>query len=156
MTWAFSPDRDLLAGTAGRQRSVRFASLLVLFHRLTEAKAFTIHLKDFTVVRQAVQQSGRHAFALKDLAPVAERQIARQQQAAAFIAVGKNLKQQFCTAATERQVTQLVHDQQISAIQLSQKAVEQVRLLLLFEQVHESRSREEADRVSLATRSGGE
>ena len=147
----------MLAGTAAvRQRSALSASLLVLFHRLAEAKAFTIHLKDFAVVRQTVQQSGRHAFALKDLAPVAERQIARQQQAAAFIAVGKNLKQQFCTAATERQVTQLVHDQQISAIQLSQKAVEEVRLLLLFEQVDESRSRKEADLVSLATRSSGE
>ena len=146
----------MLTGTStGRQRSALFASLLVLFHRLTEAKAFTIHLKDFTVVSQAVQQSGRHAFALKDLTPVAERQIARQQQAAAFVAVGKNLKQQLCTAATERQISEFIHDQQIGAIQLSQKAIEQVRLLLLFEQVHESRGREEADRVSLATRSGG-
>lgn len=157
LAWAISPDRDLLAGRSARHhRSVRLASLLVLFHRLTEAKAFTIHLKDFAVVRKAVQQSGCHAFALKDLPPVAERQIARQQQAAAFVAIGENLKQQFCSAATKRQVTQFVHDQQISAIQLSQKAVEQVRLLLLFEQVDESCSREEADLVSLATRSGGE
>ena len=136
--------------------SALFASLLILFHRLTEAKAFTIHLKDLTVVREAVQQSGRHAFALKNLAPIAERQIARQQQAAAFVAVGEHLEQQLCSAATERQVTQFIHDQQISAIQLSQKTIQQVRLLLLFEQVHESRSREETDRVSLATRSSSE
>lgn len=108
------------------------------------------------MVRQAIQQSGCHAFALKDLPPVAERQIARQQQAPSFVAVGKNLKQQLCTAATERQVAQLIHDQQISAIQLSEKTVEQVRLLLLFEQIDESRSREEADLVPLATRSGGQ
>ncbi len=152
-----SPDRDLLAGTpAGRQRSVLFASLPVLFHRLTEAEAFTIHLKDFAVVCQAVQQCCGHAFALKDLAPVAERQIACQQQAATFVAVGENLKQQLRTAATERQVTQLVHDQQIRAIQLSQKPVQLVGLLLLFEQVHESCGCEEADLVSLATRSGGQ
>ena len=157
MTRGLKPVRDVLTCTsAGRQRSALLASLPVLFHRLTEAKAFTIHLKDFTVVRQAIQQGGRHAFALKDLPPVAERQIARQQQAAAFVAVGENLKQQLCTATTERQVTQLVHDQQISAIQLSQKAIEQVCFLLLFKQVHECRGCEEADLVSLATRSGGE
>lgn len=77
LTRVFSPDRDPLAGTSACiQRSVVFASLPACFHRLAKAEAFTIHLKDFTMVRQAVQQSGRHAFALKDLPPVAERQIA--------------------------------------------------------------------------------
>ena len=157
MTRGSKPGRDVLAGTsAGPQRSILFASLLVLFHRLAEAKAFTIHLKDFTVVSQAVQQSGRHAFALKDLTPVAERQIAGQQQAAAFVAVREDLKQQLRTAATERQITQFIHDQQIGAIQLSQKAIQQVRLLLFFEQVHESRGRVEADLVSLATCGSGQ
>ena len=108
------------------------------------------------MVRQAVQQRGRHAFALEDLTPVAECQIAGQQQTAAFVAVCEHLKQQFCSAATERQISEFIHDQQIRAIQLSQKAIEQIRLLLLFEQVYESRGREEADRVSLATGSGGE
>ncbi len=79
-----------------------------------------------------------------------------QEQAPAFIAIGEDLKQQLCTAAAERQVAEFIHDQQIRAIRLRQKAIEQVRLLLLFEQVHQSRGSEEADRVSLATRSGGE
>ena len=107
------------------------------------------------MVRQAVQQGRCHAFALKDLAPVAERQVAGQQQTAAFVAICENLKQQLCTAAAERQVSEFIHDQQIGAIQLSQKAIKQVRLLLLFEQVDQSRSRKETDRVSLATRSCG-
>ncbi len=108
------------------------------------------------MVRQAVQQGRCHAFALEDLTPVAERQVAGQQQAAAFVAVGENLKQQLCAAAAERQVSEFIHDQQIRAIQLRQKTIEQVRLLLLFEQVHQSRGGEEADRVTLATRGGGE
>lgn len=108
------------------------------------------------MVRQAVQQGGCHAFALEDLAPVAERQVAGQQQTAAFIAVSKDLKQQLCTAATERQISQFIHDQQIRAIQLRQISIEQVRLLLLFEQIHQSGSGEKADRVSLPTRSGGQ
>ena len=107
------------------------------------------------MVRQAVQQSRCHAFALEDLAPVTERKVAGEQQAAAFVAIGEDLKQQLRTAAAERQVSQFIHDQQIGTIQLGQKAIKQVRLLLLFEQVHQSRSREETDRVSLATRSGG-
>ena len=108
------------------------------------------------MVRQAVQQSGRHAFALEDLAQVAERQVAGQQQTAAFIAICEDLKQQLRTAATERQVSPFIHDQQIRAIQLRQISIKQVRLLLLFQQVHQSRSSKEADRVSLPTRSGGQ
>ena len=108
------------------------------------------------MVRQAVQEGRCHAFALEDLTPVAERQIAGQQQAAAFIAIGEDLKQQLRTAAAERQVSQFIHDQQIRAVQLRQISIKQVRLLLLFEQIHQSCGGEEADRVSLATRSGGE
>ena len=108
------------------------------------------------MVPQAVQQGCCHAFALENLTPVAERQVAGQQQAAAFIAICENLKQQLCTTAAERQVSEFIHDQQIRAIQLRQKAIEQVRLLLLFEQVHQSSGGEETDRVSLSTRSGGE
>ena len=78
--------------------SALVAGRLLLFHRLAEAIAFTIHLEDLTVlnqvaVRQAVQSCGRHPFALEDLAPVAEGQIAGDQQAAAFVAVGEDLEQ---------------------------------------------------------------
>ena len=52
-------------------------------------------------MRQSIQQGRCHAFALEDLAPVAERKVARQQQTAAFVAISENLKQQLRTAATE-------------------------------------------------------
>lgn len=105
---------------------------------------------------QAVQQGGGHPFALKDLAPVAEGQIACDQQAAAFVAIGEHLEQQFRAAATEREITQFINDQQIRAVQLSQQAVDLVRLLFRFEQVHQSGGCEEADAVSLAARGGRE
>jgi len=47
------------------------------------------------MVRQAVQQSRCHAFALEDLAEVAERQVVGQRQAAVFITLCEDLKQQF-------------------------------------------------------------
>jgi hypothetical protein len=75
------------------------------------------------MVSQSVQQGRCHAFALKDLPPVAERQVAGQQQTTAFIAIGENLKQQLRTAATERQVPEFIHDQQIRTIQLSQVSI---------------------------------
>lgn len=54
-----------------------------------------MRLKDFAIVRQAVQQSRCHAFALEDLAEVAERQVVGQRQAAVFITLCEDLKQQF-------------------------------------------------------------
>lgn len=53
-------------------RSGCCARLLLFFHRLFEAEAFTIHLEDVAMVSESIQQSGGHAFALEDLAPVAE------------------------------------------------------------------------------------
>ena len=58
--------------------------LLLLFHRLAEVKAITIHPKDFTVVRQAVRQGRCHMFALDDLAHAPQHQITCQQQTAPF------------------------------------------------------------------------
>ena len=42
-----------------------------------------------TLVRQTIQQRGRHAFALEDLYPIAKRQVARHQQTLALVAVGE-------------------------------------------------------------------
>ena len=67
----------------------------LLFHRLAEAVAFAVHLEDMTMMRQTVQQSGRHPFALEDLDPFAKRQITGDQQTASFVAIGEHLKQQF-------------------------------------------------------------
>jgi len=62
------------------------------------------------MVSQSVQQSGRHAFALENLAPVAEREVTGDQQAAAFVAIGENLKQKFGSRSAERQVAKFVDD----------------------------------------------
>ena len=51
-------------------RSGLFAGLLLLFHRLFEAEAFTIHLEDVAMVSASIQQGCCLAFALEDLVPV--------------------------------------------------------------------------------------
>lgn len=78
-----------------------FARLPLFFHRLFEAEAFAIHLEDMAMVGESIQQGCGHAFALEDLIPVAEGQVAGNQQAAAFVSIGKDLEEQFGSRATE-------------------------------------------------------
>jgi len=59
---------------------------LLLFHRLFEAEAFTVHFKDFRMMSQPVQERSRHAFALEDLTPVAEGEVACDEKTATFVA----------------------------------------------------------------------
>ena len=122
-----------------------FLGLFALLNRLAEAVAFAIHFEDVAVMGQAIQQGRRHAFALEDLPPFTERQIAGVQQAGPFVPVGEDLEQQLGPRTAERQVAQFIADQQIGPIQLVQEAVQLVLLLGLFQAVDQSRGGEEAD-----------
>ena len=90
----------------------------LLFHRLAEAVAFTVHLKDFAVVRQPVQERSCHPLALEHLLPFAEGQVAGDEQAGPLVAIGEDLEQQFRAAAIEREVTELVADQELELVEL--------------------------------------
>ncbi len=103
------------------------------------------------MVRQAVQQGGRHPLALEDLCPLAEGQVASDQQAASFVAVGKDLEQQFSARAAEREITEFVADQQIALVEPGQKTIEPV-LLLRFLQASDQRGcGEEPHAATLST-----
>lgn len=122
---------------------------LLRFHRLAEAVAFAVHLKQVATVGEAVEQGGRHAFALEDLVPLAEREIAGDEQAGPFLAIGEDLKQQFGAGAGERQITQLVADQQLGLIELREEAFELVVFLCFFEPTDQHGGGEEAHAASL-------
>ena len=92
---------------------------------------------------QPVQQGRGHAFALEDLAPLAERQVAREQQAGPLIAIREDLEQQLRPGPAERQVAQLIADQQVQSVELAQEAIELVLLLGLLQAGHQVRRREE-------------
>lgn len=124
----------------------------LLFHRLAEAIAFAVHLKDFAVVRQPVQQSGRHPLSLKHLLPFAERQVAGDQQAGPFVAIGEHLKQQFRSAAIEGQIAQFIADQEIELVELPQEPVELILLLRFFQPIHQGGRREEPYALAQAAR----
>ena len=84
------------------------------------------------------------------MAPVAEGQIAGDQQAAAFVAVGEDLEQQLCSGTAEGEVAEFIANQQVSAIQLIQEAIELIVLLLLFKLIHQRGRREETDFMAMA------
>ena len=69
-------------GKSGNPLSLGLPALL-RFHRLAEPIALTIHLENVAMVGEAVQECRGHPLSLEDLVPLAERQIARHQDAAA-------------------------------------------------------------------------
>lgn len=83
------------------------------------------------MMSESIQQGSRHPLSLEDLPPVAEGKVAGDQQAAAFITVGKHLEQQFGSRSTERQIPELVHDQQVEFVQSLKHAI-QCKLFLSF------------------------
>ena len=85
-----------------------FLCLFALLDRLAEAVALAVHLEDMAVMGQTIQQSCGHAFTLEDLVPFAEWQVARDQQTGPFVAIGKDLEQQFGSRTAKREVAQLV------------------------------------------------
>src|SRR4029078_282017 len=62
-------------------------------------------------------------------------------------------EQELDTAATERDVSQLVADQQLGPFQLTQELIQRVLLLSLFELANELRGREEAHAQTLSASS---
>src|SRR5277367_1220744 len=114
--WGQSPQGRIPRGGSTLLR-LSFAILLRL-HRLAEAVAFAIHLEDLAAMRQAIQQSRCHPFTLKHLVPFAECQVAGDEQALAFITIGEHLEEQLGAAAAEREVAELVTDQEVEPIEL--------------------------------------
>src|SRR3954463_16600847 len=104
-------------GKSGGPGSLGLSTLLRL-HRLAEAVALAVHLENLRVVGQAVEEGRRHPLALEDLTPLAERQVARHQDAAPLVAVAEHPEQKLHAAAAHRDVAQLVADQPVRPIEL--------------------------------------
>ena len=105
-------------------------------------------------VREPIQQGRGHPFALEDLAPFAEGQVAGDQKAAPLVAIGEHLEEQLGAAAAERQVAELIADEQIDAVELGQQAVEAMLLMGLLQLTDQAGGGEEPHPFAEAT--GGE
>jgi hypothetical protein len=103
---------------------------------------------------EVVEQGGGHAFALEDLAPVAEGQVAGDQQAGPLVAVGEDLEEQFGAAAAEREIPEFIAEEQVQLVELTQESVELVLLLGLLQTRDEVSGGEEA--YAAAVPAGGQ
>src|SRR5512146_1915883 len=112
-------------GWSGKPSSLGLPALPGL-HRLPEAIALAVHLENVAMVAEAVEQSRGHPLALEHLAPLAERQVARHQDAPPLVAVGEHPEQQLDAAPTHRDVAQLVADQQVRPVELAEEPAERV------------------------------
>src|SRR3954468_2902280 len=138
-------------GKSGNPTSLGLSSFLRL-HRLPEAVALAVHLENLRVVGQAVQERCRHPLALEDLVPLAERKVARHQDAPTLVAVGEDSEQEFDPASAHRDVSQLVADQQVGPVELRQETIKCVLLLLLPESFNQFGRREESHPQARPTR----
>ena len=103
---------------------------------------------------QAVQQCARQPFAAQDFGPLFKRQISGDDQASTFIRPADDIEKKFRTGLGERDVTQLIQQENVQSLQLFVQPL-QGPGFALFEQLrHQARGGHEAD--SLALGAGGE
>ena len=80
---------------------------------ISQSIAFPIRLNDVNPVGDPVQQSAGQSFVTEDFRPVLERQVGGQNQTGSFISTADDFKQQFGPGLGERDVTELIEDDQM-------------------------------------------
>ena len=84
---------------------------------MPKAVGLIARLHDVAMVGEAVQQRGSHLGVAEDARPFGKRQVGGNQHAGVFIELGQQVKQQGAARLAERQVTQLIEDDQVHAHQ---------------------------------------
>src|SRR5215470_5840773 len=80
---------------------------------LAQAKALALNHQGVAVMKQAVENRGGEDVVAEDGAPLRDELIGRDQQAGAFVTTRDELEKQVGAAPLERQVPELVDDQQL-------------------------------------------
>jgi len=73
--------------------------------------------EDLGVVDEPVDHRGGHDVVAEDLSPAAERHVRGGQDGALFVAAGDQLEEQVRGVRIERDVSDLIDDQQLVAVQ---------------------------------------
>jgi hypothetical protein len=89
---------------------------------VSEPEAVAVHLEDMDVVGEAVEERAGEPFGTEHGRPFVERQIARYQRAASFVALTEDLEQQLGPNRGERHIAEFVDDQQLVSGELTLKA----------------------------------
>jgi hypothetical protein len=89
---------------------------------VSEPEAVAVHLEDMDVMGEAVEKRAGEPLGTEHGRPLVERQIARDQRAASFVALAEDLEQQLGPSRRERHIAEFVDDQQLVAGELTLKA----------------------------------
>ena len=84
---------------------------------MPEAERFIARLHDMAVMRQSIQQRCRHLGIAKDARPFGEGQVRRNHHARMLIELREQMEEQGAAGLTERQIAQLIKDNEIHAHQ---------------------------------------
>ena len=87
------------------------------------------------MVRESIEECRRHFGVAEDVAPFAEAKIGRDHDAGALVEFAEQMEQQRPARRTERQVTQLVENDEIKPQQPAGKLSSSVRRLFLFQRI---------------------
>ncbi len=79
---------------------------------LPHAVAVPPDVDDVTVMHETVDQGARHDIIPKDLAPVLEARVAREDGGGALVAAAHELQEEHGAGPRAREVAELVHDEE--------------------------------------------
>jgi hypothetical protein len=125
---------------------------------VTEAPGLGAGVDDVRAVREAIDDGLREPRIGEDLGPFAEGQVGGDDQAAAFVALGEDLEDELGGAVGQREVAELVDDDELGAGVTGNDAGELAAALGFLEFVGEPGEGGEADAAALlagADRQGG-
>src|SRR6185437_1021165 len=94
-------------------------------------------LDDVAVVRQAIEHGGGHLGIAEHLGPIGKGEVGGDQQRGVLIELADQVEQQLAAGLTERQIAELVDDDEIVAQQLLGQASAATGGFLLLELVDE-------------------
>src|SRR5579864_595665 len=116
------------------RRSSKEPSLLFL----SESIALALDHQGMAVMQQAIEDRGRQDVVAEDRAPLRHDLVGGDQQAAAFVPAGDELEKEMSAASLERQVAELVDDEQLR-LRVKHQAVAELSVGFGFRQRRQER-----------------
>src|SRR5208282_5073442 len=101
------------------------------------AIALDIHLEDRGVMDEAIDGCERHGLVREDLVPFAERLVGRDQHGSSLVTRGDQLEQHAGFGLVLGDVSEVIEDEQVEAVQLGDGAFEGQLTTSDLEPLHE-------------------
>ena len=115
----FDAEKSATSGESNGQSGRRWhdGQRRLLFQALTEAETLALQQQDVAAMHQPIEQGRGHPFIAKHLRPVGEIEVRGQRHAGALVAIREELEEQLGRRLGERQIAQLIdQDERVAAI----------------------------------------